>query len=114
MLSVRNGLSLHPMCLPAVVHPMQLPLPQTGFEYNEGPKLLNPNRGINTLSGGEESLMQSAYNLSNTCTISNPPITIHSVANVANPDASHSFEQSIHTHFRPITLPTSSKVSAPA
>ncbi|PON65059.1 Basic helix-loop-helix transcription factor [Parasponia andersonii] len=99
MLSMRNGLSLHPMCLPGVLQPMQLPLPQTGLGYNEGPKYLNSNRGISTFSGVEESLMHSAYNLSNTSTISNQPTTIPSLANIATtPEPSLGFEQSIQTH----------------
>lgn len=115
MLSMRNGLSLHPMCLPGVLPPMLLPLHQTGLGYNEGPRFLNNNRGVSTFSGGEESLMHSAYNLSNTCiTISNQPMVMPSASNVATPDVSLGFEQSIQPHFRPVSLPTSSKVSTSA
>ncbi|GMI91794.1 hypothetical protein HRI_002848700 [Hibiscus trionum] len=34
MLSMRNGMSLYPMCLPGVPQPMQMP--STGMGYNEG------------------------------------------------------------------------------
>lgn len=108
MLSMRNGLSLHPMCLPGV-HPMQLPLPETGLGYNEGIKFLDSGRGMNMFPGREENMMHSTYNLSNPCTISNQPVILPSVANVASSEASLGFEHSIQTRFGPINLPTSSK-----
>ncbi|EXC32837.1 Transcription factor SPATULA [Morus notabilis] len=110
MLSMRNGLSQHPICLPGVLHPMQLPLPQTGLTYNEGIKFLDSSRGMNTFSGREENMMHTPYNLLDPCTISNQPVIIPSVANVDSSEASLGFEQSIQTRYGPINLPTSSKV----
>lgn len=108
MLSMRNGLNLHPMCLPGVMHPMQLPLSQTGLGYNEGNKYLNSS---STLSSSEERSMQSAYNLSNSCNISNQQIAIPSVTNITTLEAALGFEQSIQAHYVPFNLPISSKVT---
>ncbi|KAF3446632.1 hypothetical protein FNV43_RR11812 [Rhamnella rubrinervis] len=109
MLSMRNGFNLHSMCLPGVMHPMQLPLSQTGMGYNEGNKYLNSSGGLTALSSSEERSMQSAYNLSNSCNISNQPIAIPSVTNITTLEAALGFEQSIQAHYRPFNLPTSSK-----
>ncbi|KAL5558826.1 hypothetical protein UlMin_035037 [Ulmus minor] len=109
MLSMRNGISLHPMCFPGMMHPMQLPLPQTGMGYNEENKFLSSSRGISTFFGREESLMPSAYNVPSACTISNQLFPMQSIANLPPPEASLGFEQSIHAHYRPFNLPTSSQ-----
>ncbi|KAF3443555.1 hypothetical protein FNV43_RR13241 [Rhamnella rubrinervis] len=91
MLSMRNGFNLHSMCLPEVMHPMQLPLSQTGMGYNEGNKYLNSTGGLTALSSSEERSMQSAYNLSNSRNISNQPIAIPSVTNITTLEAALGF-----------------------
>ncbi|KAH7523647.1 hypothetical protein FEM48_Zijuj06G0034100 [Ziziphus jujuba var. spinosa] len=108
MLSMRNG-NLHPMCLPGVLQPMQLPLPHTGMGYNEGNKFLNSSRGLNAFSSNEERPMQSAYNLSNSCNISNQPTIIPSVSDITTSEAALGFEQSIQAHYRPFNLLASSE-----
>lgn len=110
MLSIRNGLNLHPMCLPGVMHPMQLPLSPIGMGYNEGNKYVNLNGGLSSLSSSEERAMQSAYNLSNSCSISNQPIAMPSETNITL-EAALGFEQSIQDHYRPFNLSSSSKVT---
>ncbi|XP_015884336.3 transcription factor SPATULA isoform X2 [Ziziphus jujuba] len=108
MLSMRNG-NLHPMCLPGVLQPLQLPLPHTGMGYNEGNKFLNSSRGLNAFSSNEERPMQSAYNLSNSCNISNQPTIIPSVSDITTSEAALGFEQSIQAHYRPFNLLASSE-----
>ena len=92
---------------------MQLPLPQTGLGFNEGIKFPSPGVGISAFSGHEDTVMQSPYNLSNSCAISNQPVVLPSVANIATSDASLVFDQPTQTRFRPVNLPTSATVSAP-
>ncbi|XP_057989633.1 transcription factor SPATULA isoform X7 [Hevea brasiliensis] len=58
MLTMRNGLSLHPMCLPGVRQPMQLPM--TGLNFDEVNGLLNTNAATE-ISYGFEPLIQVHY-----------------------------------------------------
>ncbi|KAJ8772854.1 hypothetical protein K2173_028031 [Erythroxylum novogranatense] len=78
MLTMRNGLSLHPMCLPGVAQPMQLPLSGLGFE--EGNILLNANSNTGAFSANEERSIHSSHKLPSQCTISNQPVVGHSRA----------------------------------
>lgn len=108
MLTVRNGLSLHPMWLPGVLEPMQLP--QTGIVFDEGNELLHTNRGTNNISANEETTVQTAFNLSNQCNISNQPIAIPSVADTNTPETPFGLEPLIQSHYEPFNL-QSSKVT---
>ncbi|XP_021285380.1 transcription factor SPATULA-like isoform X2 [Herrania umbratica] len=107
MLSMRNGLSLYPMCLPGVLQPMQLP--PTSVGYDEGNRFFSPNTGAGTFSSNEESSMNTSFNLSNPCTISNQPILAPSGANVSNLEASFGFESSAEAHYGSFSHSTSSK-----
>lgn len=107
MLSMRNGLSLYPMCLPGVPQPMQMP--PTGLGYDEGHGFFSPNIGAGTFSSNEESSMNTPFNLSNPCTISNLPVVAPSVANMSNLEASIGFESPAGAHYGSFTHSTSSK-----
>ncbi|XVE94932.1 hypothetical protein REPUB_Repub02eG0052500 [Reevesia pubescens] len=107
MLSMRNGLSLYPMCLPGVLQPMQLPT--TGMGYDERNGFFSPNTGACTFSANEETSMNTPFNLSNPCTISNQPIVAPPVANISNLEASYGFESSAEAHYGSFTHSTSSK-----
>ncbi|KAG8494137.1 hypothetical protein CXB51_011803 [Gossypium anomalum] len=107
MLSLRNGLSLYPMCLPGVPQPMQMP--PTGLGYDEGHGFFSPNIGAGTFSSNEESSMNTPFNLSNPCTISNLPVVAPSVANMSNLEASIGFESPAGAHHGSFTHSTSSK-----
>ncbi|EOY14413.1 hypothetical protein QUC31_000026 [Theobroma cacao] len=107
MLSMRNGLSLYPMCLPGVLQPTQLP--PTGMGYDEGNRFFSPNTEAGTFSSNEESLMNTPFNLSNPCTISNQPIVAPSVANISNLEASFGFKSSAEAHCGSFSHSTSSK-----
>lgn len=109
MLTMRNGLSLHPMWLPGVLPSMQLP--QTGMVFEEGNGLLNTNRGTETFSTNEESSVQSGFNLSNQCTISNQLIRVPSSANISTSETSFGLEPMIQAHYGPFNLSSSSKVT---
>ncbi|KHG11679.1 Transcription factor SPATULA -like protein [Gossypium arboreum] len=107
MLSMRNGLSLYPMCLPGVPQSMQMP--PTGLGYDEGHGFFSPNIGAGTFSSNEERSMNTPFNLSNPCTISNLPVAAPSVANVSNLEASIGFESPAGAHYGSFTHSTSSK-----
>ncbi|TQD69917.1 hypothetical protein C1H46_044549 [Malus baccata] len=108
MLTMRNGLSLHPMCLPGVMQPMQLP--HMGLSFEEGSnKFPKSSKGINPFYGSGENSMQSAFNLSAGYMISNPPMVIPSVANVPTSEPTFGFEPSVQAHYRLFSVPSSSK-----
>ncbi|XVE55862.1 hypothetical protein DITRI_Ditri03aG0191200 [Diplodiscus trichospermus] len=107
MLSMRNGLSLYPMCLPGVLQPIQMP--PTGMGYDEGNGFFSPNTGAGTFSSNEESSMNTPLNLSNPCTISGQPIVAPSAANISNFEASFGFETSAQAQYGPFSQSTSSK-----
>ncbi|PQQ15618.1 transcription factor SPATULA-like isoform X1 [Prunus yedoensis var. nudiflora] len=108
MLTMKNGLSLHPMCLPGVMQPMQLPHMGLGLEEGSN-KFPKSSRGISPFYESEENPMQSAFNISPGCTISNQPMVLPSVANVPTSEATFGFEPSIPALYRPFSVPTSSK-----
>ncbi|KAJ6344726.1 hypothetical protein OIU76_006282 [Salix suchowensis] len=107
MLTMRNGLSLHPMCLPGALQPMQLPL--SGMSFDEGNGLLTTNTLTGMFSASEENSQQNALNLPTQCTISNQPITIPSGSNIASSETNFGFEPLIHINHAPFNLSTSSK-----
>ena len=110
MLTMRNGLSLHPMCLPGALQPMQLPL--SGMSFDEGNGLLTTNTLTGMFSASEENSQQNALNLPTQCTISNQPITIPSGSNIASSETNFGFEPLIHINHAPFNLSTSSKVNS--
>jgi hypothetical protein len=110
MLTMRNGLSLHPMCLPGALQPMQLPL--SGMSFDEGIGLLTTNTLTGIFSANEESSEQNSLNLPTQCTISNQPITIPSGTNITSSETNFGFEPQIHVNHAPFNLSTSSKVNS--
>ncbi|KAF3968456.1 hypothetical protein CMV_007659 [Castanea mollissima] len=120
MLSMRNGLSLHPMCLPGVLQPIQLPQPGMSFDERNG--CLNSSRGMGTFFGNEESLRQSASNLPNQCTLSNQPFVIPTATNLTisetsicsiNPlvlQSNQSIDESAQAHYHTLNLPSSQEI----
>lgn len=95
LLSMRNGLTLHPFYMPGVIAPMQLH--QAGASFDEG-----------HFSANRENSMPMAFNLSKHCTPSSQPIVIPTVENVNNSETSFGFDPSTEDHF----LLMSSKESA--
>ncbi|XP_011017183.1 PREDICTED: transcription factor SPATULA-like isoform X2 [Populus euphratica] len=107
MLTMRNGLSLHPMCLPGALQPMQPPL--SGMSFDEGNGLLTTNTLTGIFSANEESSVQTALNLPSQCTVSNQPIAIPSGTNITSSETNFGFEPLIHVNHAPFNLCTSSK-----
>ncbi|XP_065848138.1 transcription factor SPATULA-like isoform X2 [Euphorbia lathyris] len=108
MLTMRNGLSLHPMCLPGVMQPLQLPL--TGMVFDEGSGLLNTNAATGAFPEHDENSAQTGLSrLPNRNTVSNQPIIPPSAPNIPSSDTSFGFEPLMQVHYEPFNLSTSSK-----
>ncbi|XP_022131271.1 transcription factor SPATULA-like [Momordica charantia] len=97
MLSMRNGLSLQPMCLPGMLQP--IPLPQMGLDFDVGNAFLTSRKGIDASSSGNEGCpLQSTFNLSNKCSISDQSIAIPSVPNTTTSETTFGFEPAIQAY----------------
>ncbi|KAG5543496.1 hypothetical protein RHGRI_016281 [Rhododendron griersonianum] len=89
MLSMRNGLSLHPLCFPESLHSALMPQPVLSFD--EGNEVLNSNRGQDTFSRNQEISVQAAYDFPNQA-----PMT-----NINNSETSYGLEPSMQSHYGP-------------
>ncbi|KAF7830608.1 transcription factor ALC-like isoform X1 [Senna tora] len=87
MLMMRNGLSLHPMCLPGL---QPTSLPQSGLNFEEANGYQNSTCGIAS-SANAECLVQPDFNFPKHCNISDQPMVIPSMTSMANPDTSSTF-----------------------
>ncbi|KAI4316690.1 hypothetical protein L6164_024645 [Bauhinia variegata] len=90
MLMMRNGLSLHPMCLPGALPPTVLP--QSELNFDQSHEFQNSSSGVAS-SVNAEGLVQSAFSLPKYSTISNPSV----------------FQPSVDAHFGHYNRSTSSK-----
>lgn len=109
MLSMRNGSSLQPMCLPGMLQPVQLP--QMGLDFDVGNAFLASRRGINALSPGNEGCpMQSTFNLSNKCSLSDQSLAIPSVPNITTSETTFGFESAIQAYDGQFDLSSNFKV----
>ncbi|XP_030551874.1 transcription factor SPATULA [Rhodamnia argentea] len=95
MLSMRNGLSLHPMCLPGVVQPIQLPQMRIGFDEENGPLHMNM---APTFPVNNETSTENVFGLPNDRAVPSEP----SMSNMMNSEISFGLESSIRTH--PVTF----------
>lgn len=112
MLSMRNGSSLQPMCLPGMLQPMQLP--QMGLDFDVGNAFLASRRGINALSPGNEACpMQSTFNLSNKCNLSDQSLAIPSVPNITTSETTFGFESAIQAYDGQFDLSSNFKEAQP-
>ncbi|KAF7140165.1 hypothetical protein RHSIM_Rhsim06G0052600 [Rhododendron simsii] len=89
MLSMRNGLSLHPLCFPESVHSALMPQPVLSFD--EGNEVLNSNRGQDVFSRNQEISVQAAYDFPNQA-----PMT-----SINNSETSFGLEPSMQSHYGP-------------
>lgn len=89
MLSMRNGLSLHPLCFPESLHSALMPQPVLSFD--EGNEVLNSNRGQDIFSRNQEISVQAAYDFPNQA-----PMT-----NINNSETSFGLEPSMQSHYGP-------------
>ncbi|XVF15536.1 hypothetical protein REPUB_Repub09cG0162500 [Reevesia pubescens] len=104
MLSMRNGLSLHPMYLPGVVQPIQFPQTRIDFGEENGSLPLNVS---GTVPANQETSAQIVFDLPNQCSSSNPA-SVPNMSNIITSDTSFGLE-SIQTQFGPFQLLSSSQ-----
>ncbi|XP_022751259.1 transcription factor SPATULA-like [Durio zibethinus] len=104
MLSMRNGLSLHPMCLPGVLQPIQFS--QTRMDFGEENGSLHMNLS-GTLPADQETSAQMVFNLPNQCSSSNPA-TVPDMSNIVTSETPFGLE-SIQAQFEPFQLLSSSQ-----
>ncbi|OAY35468.1 transcription factor SPATULA isoform X2 [Manihot esculenta] len=102
MLSMRNGISLHPMCLPGMLQPVQLSQYSRGFGEENVSQHMNI---AGSLPLNQENPEQIIFDLPNQCAISNQL----SVPNIINSETSFGMESSIRAHFGPFPLLRSSE-----
>lgn len=94
MLTMRNGLSLHPGYSLGSLKSMLIPLP--GVDIHEGNVLLNPNRPENTLSTRQDVRMPlEATNPAS----STQPMLPPSVGNINNSETLPTFPPSVENHY---------------
>ncbi|GAU39920.1 hypothetical protein TSUD_05120 [Trifolium subterraneum] len=93
MLMVRNGYSLHPMSLSGGPRP-------TMFSQTELLNLDEGNIGFhNSINANDECFVRPGFSFPEQCSISNQSVILPSTTNIANFDASSSFQPSIKDVF---------------
>lgn len=97
MLSIRNGLSLHPMCLPGAVQPIQLPQMRMGFDEENAPLHMNM---APTFPVNNETSTENMFGLPNDRAVPSEP----SMSNMMNSEISFGLESSIQTHRVPFQI----------
>ncbi|KAI8029274.1 Transcription factor SPATULA [Camellia lanceoleosa] len=105
MLTMRNGLSLYPMCQPGVLEPAQLSQMKMGFY--EGNELLHMNEA-GMLPENQDAPTNSLFNISNQSTNSAQP-SVAAFPSIINSETSFGMDSSIQGHLRPFQLHTSSE-----
>lgn len=91
MLSMRNGLNLHPMYLSGALQPLQAPQMCMGFGADNGTAM---NMGSSMLPLDQDSAARNSFDLSNQSTHSHQSIVIPSVSDITNPENSFGMEPS--------------------
>ncbi|KAH9711939.1 transcription factor SPATULA [Citrus sinensis] len=103
VLTMRNGMSLHPMCLPSILPPIQLPHMRMGFGV--GNRSLHMN-STGTLVSQETSTL-NVFNLPNQH-ISSNQLQLPSTSNVINSETEFGLDASIQANFGPFQHGTAS------
>ncbi|XP_059642828.1 transcription factor SPATULA-like [Cornus florida] len=105
MLTMRNGLSLYPMCVPRLLQPTRLS--QMRMDFHEG----NGSPTINLTSTPplyQETLASTVFTLPNQCPNANQQ-HIGNLPDIIHSEASFGLQPSIQDHLRPFQLQTSSE-----
>ncbi|XP_065875242.1 transcription factor SPATULA isoform X2 [Euphorbia lathyris] len=104
MLSMRNGISLHPMCLPRLLQPIQLSQFSRGFSDDNGSQQMNI---IGSVPLNQENPDQTLYDLPNQCTVSNQFSSLN-MSTILSSETSFGIDSSLRAHFDPFPLPATS------
>ncbi|ESR39158.1 transcription factor SPATULA [Citrus sinensis] len=103
VLTMRNGMSLHPMCLPGILPPIQLPHMRMGFGVGNGSLHMN---STGTLVSQETSTL-NVFNLPNQH-ISSNQLQLPSTSNIINSETEFGLDASIQANFGPFQHGTAS------
>ena len=107
MLSMRNGLSLHPLYLPNNLSPMQGSQMNLGFAV-DGDSVMNMGLG-GMLPLNQDSSQGNSFDMLNRSTSSNQSIVIPGAANVSDLECSFHMELS-QAHNRSFHMPVATEV----
>ncbi|XP_042494635.1 transcription factor SPATULA-like [Macadamia integrifolia] len=107
MLSMRNGLSLHPMYVPGVLQSIQMPQMQMGFGDGERP--MHMPMGTGTLPVNEEASTQTTFGLSSQHPTLQKPVVLPNVTNITNSGTSFGMDLHVQTHHGPFQLSSASE-----
>ncbi|OVA15846.1 Myc-type [Macleaya cordata] len=110
MLSMRNGLSLHPLYLPGVLQPLQLPQMRMGFSEGNALPPQHMNIGTGTLPVNQESSTRTSFGLSNqSTTLNQQPMVMPNMTNLTHTETSFGLDSSVQLHQGQFQLPTASE-----
>ncbi|KAL2595587.1 hypothetical protein AAZV13_11G049300 [Glycine max] len=99
MLSMRNGLSLHPMCFPEGLQPLQLS--QMGMELSERNRFTSLNMSATLPLHQDNNPLHYASNLPNKHNLPNQP-SVPYPPYIDNPETSFGLEPRIQTDMKPL------------
>lgn len=105
MLTVRNGLSVYPICLPGMLHPNQIP--QTRPDSYDGTRSLNMNM-TKAVSIDQETLTEAILSLQDNGV---EGIPVSGFSTMIDSRTAFQTESSSQAHFGPYQLLKSSSVS---
>ncbi|KAG6666229.1 hypothetical protein I3843_01G016000 [Carya illinoinensis] len=106
MLSMRNGFSLHPMCLPGALQPIQFSQMRMDFGEEYRPLHLNT-AGIPSLN--KETPLHDMFTLPNQRIASNQPSSAPNMSSIINSQTSFGLESPVQAHLGPFQLHVSSE-----
>ncbi|KAJ4828981.1 hypothetical protein Tsubulata_020634 [Turnera subulata] len=110
MLSMRNGISLHPMCLPGLLQPFQLSQFRTGAVEDNSPPHMNMATSSRPLNV-ETPAPPAMFSFQNHCTSAQQSSSSNLPHALINPEtSSFGLESSIKAHFGPFPLHGPSEV----
>ncbi|XP_068657278.1 transcription factor SPATULA-like isoform X2 [Aristolochia californica] len=112
MLSMRNGLNLHPMYVPGTFQPLQMSQMRIGMDPGDAQIHMN-NMGMGMLPSNADSSVKVPFGLSNQSTSSHQHITLPSMMKMANTETSLRLDLS-RTHQSSVQMKTADKIHAEA
>ncbi|CAM8911293.1 unnamed protein product [Rhodiola kirilowii] len=105
MLSMRNGVSLHPLCMPGVTQPLHLP--HEGTSYGGGSDMMNTTSPV-AFPLNQEPSVQPSFEISNHRNSSNQPVQ-PTLSNIPNSDIAFGFDRTSEAHYTSFNFSSQSK-----
>ncbi|WCJ31180.1 Transcription factor SPATULA [Euphorbia peplus] len=105
MLSMRNGISSHPMCLPGLLQPIRLSQFSRGFTKDNRCQQMNIVGSVSSNQGDSEQT--TPYDLPKECTVSNQ-FSLPNMSTILSSETPFGINSFIRAHFDPFPLPATS------